>query len=303
MKIILRFGRNKIIKMSDNTNSETAFGGPTRPQVESKNTDTDSTTDICPVCTYGDVVDPNDTYLPMIYCDGCVTTNEASSSTSTTSETRCNRVFHLRCINMTEAPSGYWRCPKCVIDGNPVYKNTPVISYIRVSSRRQNEPRYGRHGVETQRSLISKWAAENNMVVKKHVTDVGSAFNVSKCLSLEQTIKDMTSTSRRHVTASNIVVFAADRVSRNVVYATRLINMLHGTGAYFISLTETNSNGEVLTSRDPEFMAKIVAAEDEAKKQSARSKAANARKRKDYEGMVQDMPKFTSPEKRVCFEQ
>lgn len=278
---------------------------------ESKNTNAESNTntDICPVCTYGDVEDTDGTYLPMIYCDGCVASNEASneasSSTSIPTTTRCKRVFHLRCINITEAPSGYWRCSKCVIDGNPVYKNTPVISYIRVSSRKQNEPRYGRHGLETQRNLISKWAAENNMVVKKHVTDVGSAFNVSKCLSLEQTIKDMKSTNRRHVKASNIVVFAADRVSRNVVYATRLINMLHGTGAYFISLTETNSNGEVLTSRDPEFMAKIVAAEDEAKKQSARSKAANARKRKDYEAMVQDMPKFTSPEKRkrVCLGQ
>jgi DNA invertase Pin-like site-specific DNA recombinase len=203
---------------------------------------------ICHVCSNGE------NEAQMLLCDGC------------------NRGFHTFCLNMRSVPSGSWYCPGCVRSSSTTTTTTTkpkveepktVFVYIRVSSAGQNQPEYGRVGMDTQNAEVLKFCMSHNLYVKSSTTEVGSAYH-SKTPKLTKLIESLKP-------GMPIMVFSFNRFSRNVQHATEMINAIHAKGSYVWSVTDQ------MTSREAGFMSLIQAAENESRLNGQRVAAAHQR--------------------------
>lgn len=215
--------------------------------------------------------------------------------------TGCGRSFHFSCLNMTSVPVN-WVCAKCKRQQNSgdsdvddlcdslekthIVKSGVVIAYTRVSTPEQNAPEFGRFGAITQAYIVRDWAKKNGVCIRKYFRDVGSAYHVSKDLTLKETLMAMKRyrnakgrKPKNSIKPADILGPAVDRFFRNAAYAKELLRLADAAGVKFISATETTKNGNCLTSHDPEFKDKIKQAIQESEKLGVRAKAAAARRR------------------------
>jgi predicted site-specific integrase-resolvase len=213
----------------------------------------------CPACSYGEV-EKDGAFIPMIFCDGC------------------NRNFHFVCVGLNAAPRGHWLCGKCQIDGVKPQKQEGVVAYIRVSSKKQNEPKYGRHGLETQRTSIREWARVNNIRISRWIVDVGSGYRNPQNLEITEFVNSMG--ERRKQKPVRVVVYEPARLSRNSEHGQALVDTMHANGVYFIAVhhfTE-GQEGESVTSRDPIFMNEIRMGQNYSEQNSRRARDNHARR-------------------------
>lgn len=138
-----------------------------------------------------------------------------------------------------------------------------VHVYIRVSSAGQNQPEYGRVGMDTQNVEVLKFCMTNNLYVKTCTTEVGSAYH-TKTPKLRKLIEKLEQ-------GTPIMVFSFNRFSRNAQHAKEMVKAVHDKGSYIWSVTDN------MTSRDAGFMSLILAAENESRLSGQRISAAHQR--------------------------
>jgi DNA invertase Pin-like site-specific DNA recombinase len=138
-----------------------------------------------------------------------------------------------------------------------------VYIYIRVSSKGQNAPEYGRVGMDTQNVKVLEFCMAHNLYVKSCITEVGSAYyvNTPKLKKLINKLKPGTP----------IMVYSFNRFSRNVAHAKEMAEAVHAKGSYIWSVMDQ------LTSKDPAFVSLIQAAENESRTLGQRISAAHKR--------------------------
>jgi DNA invertase Pin-like site-specific DNA recombinase len=215
---------------------------------------------VCHVCGSG-----NDSEEDIVLCD------------------TCERGFHTGCLNMQGVPTGSWNCPKCKREADeaeataaaaasttttplakPVYeKPKEVYVYIRVSTKGQNNPKFGLVGMDTQNIAILDFCRTNNLYVKATITEIGSAFKKGKNPALDRLIKKMKPLP--------IVVYSFNRFSRNIAECKTKVAEIHANGGYVWSVVHEQ------TSRDASFEPFIRAAEAESQTQSQRMRDSMAR--------------------------
>jgi DNA invertase Pin-like site-specific DNA recombinase len=182
----------------------------------------------------------------------------------------CNRGFHTFCLNMRSIPTGSWYCPSCMRKSasvpvpatttttttKKVEKPKKVEVYIRVSSVGQNNPEFGRVGMDTQNTAILEFCIKNGLYVKTCTTEVGSAYrtNTPELNSLINKLKPNVP----------IMVYSASRFSRNMNCCELMIEEIHKKESYVWSVTDE------MTSKDPAFMSLIRAAQNESRVQGQR---------------------------------
>ena len=171
---------------------------------------------------------------------------------------QCNRGFHTFCLNLRSVPSESWYCPGCsrtLAQAKPVVQTVvvpkKVYIYIRVSSKGQDDPVYGRVGMDTQNSELLKFCAKNGLFVAKCITEVGSAYRAKTPLLRELITEIQPDTP--------ILVYSFSRFSRNVANTRDMIDLVHSRGSYVWSVTDQ------MTSRDPSFLNLVKAAENESR--------------------------------------
>lgn len=194
---------------------------------------------------------------------------------------RCNRGFHTYCLNMRAVPSGSWYCPGCtrsmtvaaaaatttvtttVVPKAKVTEPKQVYVYIRVSSKGQNAPEYGRVGMDTQNVKVLEFCVKNNLYVKSCITEVGSAYHTAtpKLTKLISKIKP----------GVPIMVYSFNRFSRNVSHAKEMAEAVHAKGSHIWSVMDQ------LTSKDQAFASLILAAENESRSLGQRISDAHVR--------------------------
>lgn len=170
----------------------------------------------------------------------------------------CNRGFHLSCLNLSSVPSGSWYCPGCtkrqVKQQKPKdIKDEPkqVYIYIRISSKGQNNPEFGRVGMDTQNGTILDFCKANNLYVKSCVTEIGSAYHTKTPL-LDKLIDQI----KKSVP---ILVYSFSRFSRNVEDCKKKIKAIHEKNSWVWSVTDK------MTSKDSAFINLVKAAENESR--------------------------------------
>ena len=103
---------------------------------------------VCKVCEHGN--NPES----MLLCDGC------------------DDGFHIYCLNISQVPATDWFCPMCMFasTGMSDKQESPkslveepkellgigaeVVVYQRISSKGQDQPEYGRVGLDTQNRAL-----------------------------------------------------------------------------------------------------------------------------------------------------
>lgn len=183
----------------------------------------------------------------------------------------CDRGFHTYCLNIQRIPQGNWYCPACIVtsvipEKPKEPKPTVVHIYERVSSKGQNQPEYGRVGLNTQNDTTLQFCIGNGFIVSSTVTEEGSAYKLGKNPKLVELIK-------RVKNNEPIIVYSFNRFSRNATFAMKCIQTLHTKGSYVWSVMEDK------TSKDPSVRTYFEAAESESKQQSDRIKATYKRRR------------------------
>jgi DNA invertase Pin-like site-specific DNA recombinase len=138
-----------------------------------------------------------------------------------------------------------------------------VYIYIRVSSKGQNAPEYGRVGMDTQNMEVLKFCMANNLYVKSCITEVGSAYHTAtpKLTKLIEKIKP----------GMPIMVYSFNRFSRNVAHAKAMVQAVHAKGSYIWSVMDQ------MTSENSGFMSLVQAAENESRLLGQRISSAHQR--------------------------
>lgn len=227
----------------------------------------------CRVCGH------DDSHDSMLLCDGC------------------DGEYHTNCLGVPAVPAGNWFCPRCVRnrvpnnfgntdrpigyspDGKPA-PGSSCAAYLRVSTAGQNQPEFGRAGLQTQSNEILRFVMGNGVFLTTIVTEVGSARHpeyLSELSQLESLIKKVQKNTC-------ILVYRADRFCRNLGYATDMIQQVHDRNAWIYSVTEG------VSSYDPQFIVLIEKAEFESATISQRSSDAARRKREAGDCMTSVAP-------------
>ena len=205
----------------------------------------------------------------------------------------CDRAFHTYCINLKNVPRWSWYCNGCLMNKEKKNKKEQIFSpikvskkklqepesetetesktesdsdsvvrprktkkivhiYVRVSTKGQNEPKYGRVGQDTQLDTIKNFCKKNNYYVKSTTTEVGSAYKTKKTPLLDTLVKNL---KKDEI----LVVYSADRFSRNVCKASKNLDLVHKNGSVVFSVKENKK------STDKEFLQKIKEGENYSK--------------------------------------
>jgi DNA invertase Pin-like site-specific DNA recombinase len=118
-----------------------------------------------------------------------------------------------------------------------VHPGLGVFLYERVSSKGQNEPEYGRVGMDTQNNTLLKFSLENGLVVRGTVREVHSARDPSKLTQL-QNICSMIKEGEC------VVVYSISRFSRNLAQGREMVEVIHKAGGWVWSVTDHTSSYE-----------------------------------------------------------
>ena len=203
---------------------------------------------VCKVCDAGD----NEEQL--LLCDGC--------------ETAC----HAGCIGLSAVPQGDWFCAKCVKHGKKakVIVPTPktrIYIYLRVSSQGQNQPEYGRVGIQTQLEAIYEYMRRMGLTLYASYSDVGSARATANLPNYQKMLAE----TRRH--PGCVLVYSVSRFSRCFAEGVSTLNALHAQDSYVFSVSEN------ISSYDPQFARLLRQSQDLSEQLSATMKASVVRRR------------------------
>lgn len=183
---------------------------------------------ICRICESGDNEET------LLLCDGC------------------DIGMHTTCIGLVHVPFGEWYCPKCrkLEKKTDSFAQKEVVLYERVSSKGQDQPKYGRVGLDTQNDTLLEYVCLKGLIVTSTVREVGSARNPDGLELLQKLVK----------TCKNkcILVYSASRFSRNLNEAILMLEILHSKGNVVFSVTEN------ISSMDKNFLSLIKAAQAES---------------------------------------
>jgi DNA invertase Pin-like site-specific DNA recombinase len=174
----------------------------------------------------------------------------------------CPRGYHTFCIGLPCVPSDDWFCPRCVKEGKNVVQHTitnglKTVLYERVSSKGQDEPQYGRVGIDTQNHALLKFCCEHNLQVIATLREVGSAYNLLSKLRQQEKLVELKDTC--------ILVYSVSRFSRRLEHGKSLLDKIHANKSWVYSITEQVSSSE------PKFYTLLQNAENESKMISNRS--------------------------------
>lgn len=165
----------------------------------------------------------------------------------------CNKVFHATCLNLPMFPVGKWLCPKCRNENANKYQlaaRHSVYLYERVSTKNQNEPEFGRVGLDTQNNILLKFALDKGLIIKDTIREVGSAYKGKQEL-LPRLIRKLRKDDC-------IMVYSVSRFCRNITNGRSMLSQISDKGAYVYSVTED------VYSNDDRFLLLLKAAEDES---------------------------------------
>ncbi len=186
----------------------------------------------------------------------------------------CDNGFHTFCLNLKKVPSGSWYCPKCVRKTNnfqltdpkvqePTIKNVHI--YVRVSTKNQDEPQYGRTGLKTQLNTIMEYCMKNDMIISSTTLEVGSAFKSGKTPKLDTLLNKIK-------VGEPIIVYSCSRFSRNIEDSNVRLNYLHTVKkSYVISVLEE------IDSKNKKFSEIVESSFNESKLMSERNKESHKR--------------------------
>jgi hypothetical protein len=138
----------------------------------------------------------------------------------------CDKGFHSFCLNLPGVPTGTWFCPACKRLGRVLATTTKetfelkprqqIYLYERVSSKGQNEPQYGRVGLDTQNDTLLKFVLERGLMIKETCQEVGSARGkLTKENQLESNRKCLNALIAKLKKGDCILVYSVSRFSRN----------------------------------------------------------------------------------------
>jgi len=190
----------------------------------------------------------------------------------------CDKGFHTYCINLPALPIEDWFCPACrrtaeaslgdddATEPGHVYPGLDVIFYERVSSKGQNEPEYGRVGMDTQNHTLLEFALENGLIIHGTFREVYSARDPSKLTELNRLCKMLKNKC--------LVVYSVSRFSRNLEQGHKLITAIHAAGGWVWSVAEK------VSSFDPQFLQLLSEAQAESDRLSLKMREAYARIRR-----------------------
>jgi len=204
---------------------------------------------VCQLCESGDNAET------LLLCDGCPA------------------AIHTECLNMGMIPPGDWYCARCRRNGPPQQKRCPkkgdyVYLYERVSSKGQNNPEYGRVGMDTQNHELLKYCYERNMMIRGTFTDVGSGRDVDNLRDFQRMVKRMPR-------GTCVMVYSVSRFGRNLQQVQGYLNALHQKDCYVYAVTEG------VSSFDQQFLNLVVQAQQESVQLSATMRASVARRRQE----------------------
>lgn len=204
---------------------------------------------VCHICTDGGNEET------LLLCDGCPV------------------AMHSGCLNMGMVPPGEWYCPRCLRNGVDLQTRAPkkgdyVYLYERVSSKGQNNPEYGRVGMDTQNHELMRYCFERNMTVRGTFTDVGSGCDVDN-------LREFQSMVRRMPRGTCVMIYSVSRFGRNLGQVQQYLNVLHQKDCYVYSVTEG------VSSFDQQFLNLVVQAQQESVQLSATMRASVQRRRQE----------------------
>lgn len=217
---------------------------------------------ICKVCERGNNPDK------MLLCDSC------------------DDGFHIYCLNIPQIPATDWHCPMCQFGRTSVSSSsssssssnftsepkellavgTEAVVYIRVSSKGQDQPEYGRVGLDTQTRIILDFVAQKNLRMTGMFTDTGSGRDTTKLSGFNSMMKSI-----KNGTA--IIVYNVTRFGRESQIANSQLIELHKKNCYVYSVSEN------VSSHDSRFKVFLEQAEHEANKLSKTIKDSIARRK------------------------
>ena len=190
---------------------------------------------ICTICDAGD----NENNL--LLCDGCP------------------RAMHTTCIGMSCIPAGDWFCMSCQKKGSQKKdcwanlkteslptkevptRDSKVVVYLRVSSKGQDQPEYGRDGLQTQLHSILDFCIRFGIVILETFSEIGSARNPANLEAQTKMVKKMTARKNQKTC---ILVYSVSRFSRNTNQGLEMLQRLHANDCYVFSVSENISSYE-----------------------------------------------------------
>nr|QBK87453.1 MAG: resolvase [Marseillevirus LCMAC201] len=195
----------------------------------------------------------------------------------------CDKGFHTYCLNLPAIPVGEWYCPGCrrtlpatnnntllrvipVAQGQ-VYPGLAIFFYERVSSKGQNEPEYGRVGMDTQNNALLEFALKNGLVVRGTAREVHSARNPSQLAELNKICRSIKK-------GQCVVVYSVSRFSRNLQQGRDMVETIHNKGGWVYSVTDH------VSSYEEHFLKLLEEAQAESDRLSQKIRDAYARIRR-----------------------
>lgn len=194
----------------------------------------------------------------------------------------CDNGFHTFCLNLKKVPGGSWYCPKCVRKTNNFQSTNPEIQkstnpevqeftnknvhiYVRVSTKNQDEPQYGRTGLKTQLNTTMEYCQKNDLIISSTTLEVGSAYKNGDTPKLDTLLDKIK-------VGEPIIVYSCNRFSRNVEDSNARLHHLHTVKkSYVISVLEE------IDSRNKKFSEIVEVSHNESKLMSERKKESNKR--------------------------
>jgi len=188
----------------------------------------------------------------------------------------CETGYHTYCLNMPSVPDTDWYCVECRLKNITVTENNKVYVYQRVSSAKQDNPKYGHVGLETQNYSILDHCKQNNYTIINTHIDVGSGRHFTN-------LKEMHNMVNNIVPGTNIIVYSASRIGRDANAIKKMINILHSKNCKFYSVMDK------IYSDDNNFMKLVEQSQKESENLSRLMKASISR-RKQMGGHIGKAP-------------
>ena len=180
------------------------------------------------------------------YCPGCRRSSAASNSNNSNSN---NNNVPLQTPRVSEGQ---------------LHPGLVIFFYERVSSKGQNEPEYGRVGMDTQNNVLLEFALKNGLVIRGTAREVHSARDPSQLAQLKSICQALHK-------GQCVVVYSVSRFSRNLAQGRAMVEAIHDVGGWVYSVTDH------VSSYEERFLQLLQEAQAESDRLSQKVRDAYAR--------------------------
>ncbi|KKM18238.1 hypothetical protein LCGC14_1667740, partial [marine sediment metagenome] len=118
-----------------------------------------------------------------------------------------------------------------------VYPGLVIFFYERVSSKGQDEPQYGRVGMDTQNNVLLEFALKHGLIVRGTAREVHSARDPSQLTQLRSICRSLKK-------GQCVVIYSVSRFSRNLKQGREMVEAIHEAGGWVYSVTDHVSSYE-----------------------------------------------------------